>query len=56
MAEPQTGSEGGEPQADGGDATSFAEQWAGKFEPSARHGDPRYERLARKYGLGGGDA
>ena len=30
---------------------SFAEQWAGKFEPADRRGDPRYEHLARKYGL-----
>ena len=30
---------------------SFAEQWAGKFESADRRGDPRYERLARKYGL-----
>ena len=30
---------------------SFVEQWAGKFEQADRHGDPRYEHLARKYGL-----
>ena len=30
---------------------SFVEQWAGKFEPAERHGDPRYEYLARKYDL-----
>ena len=51
MAELQTECVGVEPRAGGGDATSFVARWAGKFEPSARHGDPRYERLARKYGL-----
>ena len=30
---------------------SFAERWAGKFQPADRRGDPRYEHLARKYGL-----
>ena len=47
---------GGEPQANGGETASFAERWAGKFEPSARLDDPRCERLARKYGLRVGQA
>lgn len=36
--------------AEEAEAPSFVEQWAGKFAPAERHGDPRYEYLARKYG------
>ena len=31
--------------------TAFVERWAGKFKPAERHGDPRYDYLARKYDL-----
>lgn len=37
--------------AEPGDALTFAERWSGKFKPADRRGDPRYDYLAKKYGL-----
>lgn len=28
---------------------SFASRWRGKFRPAEKHGDPRYDFLAKKY-------
>ncbi len=28
---------------------SIASHWRGKFEPAKKHGDPRYDFLAKKY-------
>lgn len=43
---------GEQPTDDAVDAgTAFIERWAGKFRPAERHGDPRYEHLAKKYDL-----
>ncbi len=39
--------EKGEPE----DTQMFADRWYGKFEPAERTGDPRYDYLAKKYGL-----
>ena len=28
---------------------SFVDRWQGKFRPAEKHGDPRYDFLAKKY-------